>query len=138
MPKIGKNPDLARDAFKTLTKEKPTVDAPYKTEGRYFFVRLANRTEASEDDVKEAAANLNTEVRASKVSQLLGPYAAVLTFPMDDYGPFLEGMLGDAISSGAVKLYERNYEAIPLVKEGKEENKPINLAKPKATEEKKS
>lgn len=129
VPKIGQNPDLARDAFKKLTKDKPTVDAPYKTNGRSYFVRLANRVEPTEEQQKSST-DLLAEIRGEKVQQLLGPYAAVFTFPLDDYGPFLENMLDDAMDSGLVKLYERNYDAIPLVKKGKEEPAKIDLSKP--------
>lgn len=137
VPKIGKNPDLARDAFQKLTKEKPFATEPYKTNNSYFFVRLADRIEPSAEQLTEGKATMLTELRAEKVQQVLGPYAAVLTFPLDDYGPFLETMLSEAIDSGEVKLYERNYDAIPLITGGDDEkeaeageNKKIDLSKP--------
>jgi hypothetical protein len=72
------------------------------------------------------------------VSTLLGPYAALFAFPMDDYGPFLEGMLDRAMDDGTIELYERNYDAIPLVKktteeeETKEDEPKIDLTQPPA------
>jgi hypothetical protein len=133
VPKIGQNPDLARDAFNKLTTAKPTADAPYKTNGKYFYVRLADRKEPTEEEMKKDEINLSTELRSDKIQQMLGPYAAVLAFPLDDYGPFLERMLDTGIESGAVKLYERNYDAIPLVrkdKDDKDEVKPVDLTQP--------
>ncbi len=135
VPKVGQNPDLARDAFHKLTKEKPTTDAPYKSSGKYFFVRLAERIEPTAEQMAKDEINLSTELRSDKVQQILGAYAAVLAYPLDDYGTFLETMLSKGIESGTVKLYERNYDAIPLVKkdEATEPKKdgPIDLSKPK-------
>lgn len=135
VPKIGKNPDLARDAFSKLTKEKPYADAPYKVDGKYFFVRLADRKETPGEELAKEEASIIAEVRQSKMQDILGPYAALFAFPLDDYGPFLEAMLANAMDKGVVKLYERNYDAIPLIQpskdEKKEEDEKIDLSKPK-------
>jgi hypothetical protein len=138
VPKIGKNPDLARDAFNKLTEEKPLSTEPYKVNGKYYMVRLAERTEATEEKLEEERPKLLGEARSAKVSTLLGPYAALFAFPMDDYGPFLEGMLDRAMDDGTIELYERNYDAIPLVKktteeeETKEDEPKIDLTQPPA------
>lgn len=133
VPKIGKNPELARDAFQELSPEKPYMKDPYKVDGRYFFVRLKERVDASEEELTENESKLLAEVRGTKVQQLLGPYAALFSFPLDDYGPFLEGMLDKAIDSGEITLYERNYDAIPLVKKeepAEEDDLQIDLTQP--------
>lgn len=114
IPKIGKNPDLARDAFSELTPENPLAEKPYQTDGTYYFVRLAERTEPDEDADGERA-KLSSEVRQTKIRDTLGPYPALFAMPMDDYGTFLESMLDRAMETGVVRLYERNFEAIPLV-----------------------
>ena len=130
VPKIGQNPDLARAAFHKLSTDKPTVDAPYKTNGIYYYVRLAERVEPTPEQLAEQHENLVTEVRSDKVATMLGPYAAVLAYPLDDFGPFLEGILDRAIEDQRVKLYERNYDAIPLLKKAEPETTKIDLSKP--------
>jgi parvulin-like peptidyl-prolyl isomerase len=133
VPKIGKNPDLARDAFKMLTPDKPLSTKPYKVSGKYYLVRLAKRTDPTKEELEDQEVKLEAEARGAKVASVLGPYAAVFSFPMDDYGPFLEGILDRAMEDGTVQLYERNYDAIPLVKkdEGGEEEKEAEGSKEK-------
>ena len=121
VPKIGKNPDLARDAFSVLTTEKPLATAPYKVEGNYFLVRLKERKETPPEELEKESMKFVTEARGAKMQSLLGPYSALFAFPLDDYGPFLEMVLANSIESGMVKLYEKNYDAIPLLQPAVEE-----------------
>lgn len=118
VPKIGQNPDLARDAFK-LTTEKPIAEKPYLTNGQYYIVRLSKRIEPSSEETAEDGVSemdsINAELRADKIRSTLGAYAMVMLMPSADYGPFLENMLSRAIDSGKIKLYARNYDAIPLI-----------------------
>ena len=136
VPKIGKSPELAKDAFTKLTTENPVASEPYIINGKHYFVRLAKRVDPSDDeDAKKADAEIGDEIRSSRISDLLGPYASVMVFPMDDYGHFIEGLLDAALSDGSIKLFERNYDAIPLIRKDKDDNKPIDLSKPKEEQE---
>ncbi len=115
IPKIGKNPDLARDAFAVLSEEKPLAEKPYQTEGKYFFVRLADRQEPGDEDAEADPLAATGEIRSQKIQSLLGPFHAVFAVPLDDFGPYLEQMLDQAMEKGVVRLYERNFEAANLV-----------------------
>ena len=112
---IGKSSEVALDAFNTLTMEKPLSTKTYNVDGAFFIVRLAEREEATPEKLKETEGTLNAEIRGTKAGSALGAWPALFSVPQPTYGPYLENLLDESIKAKKLKLYEKNYDAIPLM-----------------------
>lgn len=117
IPGIGKSSELALDLFK-LTEEKPLGEKVYRVTGSPVIVRLKSRQQATPEKLEEDRAELEMEIRGIKVSQLLGPWPALFSRPVSNfgepvqkYGPLLEAMLTESLADKSLRLYEKNYPA---------------------------
>lgn len=117
IPGIGKSSELALDLFK-LTAEKPLGNKVYRVTGSSVIVRLKSRQEATPEKLEEDRVELEMEIRGIKISQLLGPWPALFSRPVSNfgepvqkYGPLLEAMLKESLADKSLRLYEKNYPA---------------------------
>jgi len=117
IPGIGKSKELALDVFK-LTEAEPLGKKVYRVTGSSYIVRFKSKQEATPEKLAETRDELEMEIRGTKVSQLLGPWPALFSRPVSNfgdpvqkYGPVLEQMLTEGIANKTVRLYEKQYPA---------------------------
>jgi hypothetical protein len=106
--KIGDSQELAVDAYKKLTTDNPVADKIYEVDGTNYIVRLKSK-KAPESDTPDDT--VEYALSSQKVNQVLGRWSALfgsingqLVPPMDDYGPWLNRQLKQAVDEGAIAI----------------------------------
>ena len=115
IPKIGDSQKLAVDAYKKLTEENPVPDQVYDVGSTKYIVRLKSKKGPEE---KEAPESLVNELSNKKINEMLGRWSAIFTRPMNDYGPWIERQLEEAVDDGSVEVYPKNSPVAQIVHQG--------------------
>ena len=103
IPGIGQSAELAKDAF-ALTEDQPMAPKVYDVNGAKVLARLKERAEPKTDEEADTGEELGMygEARGKRMQSLMGQWQTLFIRPSDDYGPWLEQMYEDAITSGRV------------------------------------
>jgi len=112
IPEIGASKELAIEAFKNLTEESPVAEDVYEVDGTQYVVRLASRSEPGGGQADDSDSSLEESLESKKLSQLVGRWTAIFGSlngrfvpPMDEYGPWIDRQLAQAVENGTVELY---------------------------------
>lgn len=118
IPKIGDSKELAVDTYKTLSEKNPVPDTIYTVGSTKYIVRLKSKNTPEE----EASAELSAKLSNKKVSEVLGPWSAIFGSvqgrfvpPMNEYGPWIDRQLKQAVDDGTVELYPKTSQIAQIV-----------------------
>jgi parvulin-like peptidyl-prolyl isomerase len=106
IPKIGTDESLAKTAYKELSDEQPVADEVYDFSGVKYVVRLKSRKAPGKDDSPGIESVMKQ--RREKYGEILGQWTGIFQMPQQEYGPWIETQLENAIDDGRIEIYENS------------------------------